>query len=394
MLITRKKLVLGLIIILLFMTLFTPMQAYYSAYIHVFIFLLLYFLNHQHKIVNHYLGCAIAPCLILCVISQIKQTDSLISLIGFFLHYLTWPIILVYVINYFSTRTKKKLLRFIFLICFVGCCLSLIQLGKNPEISRLLAGNQLQGEKEYYYKLGVGGYGFVFSVAFLSYGAIRWTIFSKTTFSRIFLLFFLALSYYFVIVASYTLAILLAISLACWGLLFRFGPSSKAVIVCFLLVVLIVLGKPILEFFAHIATSLNLEWVARRFTQLLTSLQEDSFSSLRRVELYTMSLRSFLSNPLFGGASWGGHSSILDAFAKYGLGGICFLWILVSGISIIHKSLNIKQLPMFFASFIIFCIIDTCSVMQIPVVVFFVVPLIFHVSDRNVYPKSTDVQLK
>lgn len=375
-----KILGLGLIIL----TLFTLAQAYYSAYIHMFLFAMCYILcSKQQKVTFGFLVSGLTICFAFILMSYLKGDGAIMTHVGFFLHYMTWPIMYICVAKSYNAKEIKHLLYFIIAICIIGDILSLIQLGVNPEISRLMAGVHLEDEKAEYYRLGVGGYGYVFAMSFLTYGVVRWVKVSKSVPERIYLITFLVINSIFIIYASYTTAIILTILLFGVALLSDAKYNTQIAIIVVATILLVLFGKFFLELGYRVAKQLELGFVAKRFDQLLYAHETEDLSTLNRFELYKMSWDTFWSNPLIGGEDYGGHSQILDTFARYGILAVLLPVFFFNCKKLCDKIINKYSWLIFGLAFFAFTCVDTCSVMQLPVTVFFVVPLIIHMEQER-----------
>lgn len=379
--ITNKSMIKMITVIMVMFSLFTLMQAYYSAYLQMVLLVVCFFAcrEAQGKTVLFLLSSFIF-FVVLFLIDSIKGIGSFMSNLGLFLHYITWPLLFVCVTQMFTVKEIKWLLYFIVAICIIGDILSLIQLGINPEISRLLAGQIEGAEKIYYYKKGVGGYGYVFAMAFFNFGVVRMLRTVKTIPERVYLLSFLVLNCIFILYASYTTAIVLTILLITVASISEVRHKYRTVfLAAFMALIVVYFRDLILDFAYNFAHRLNLDWVALRFEQLLRVEQGEEADSLRRVMLYRRSWNTFLSNPFFGGrvgAAISGHSQMLDSLARYGLMSSLLVWFFVNCRNLCGKILGKDNLMVFFLSFFVFICVDTCTVMQIPVAVFFAVPLI------------------
>ena len=361
-------------------SLFTLLQAYYSAYLQMVLLIACFFAcrEAQGKTYFFVMG-AVLIYAVLMIMDMVKEIGGPMDNIGIFLHYMTWPVLFVCVTQTYDRTEMKRLLYIIVGICIIGDILSLIQLGINPEISRLLAGIELGAQKIVYYKKGVGGYGYVFAMAFFNFGVVRMLRTVKTMAERVFLMSFLVINCIFILYASYTTAIVLTILLMTAASFSELRHKYRAVFWAAVMAVLVAcFSDALLEVGYKFANRLNLSWVALRFEQLLRVEQGEEADSLRRVMLYQRSWNTFLANPFFGGrvgAAISGHSQMLDALARYGLGSGLLLGFFVRCRTLCGKILGKDNLLIFFLSFFAFACIDTCDVMQLPVVVFFAVPL-------------------
>ena len=370
-----KFLVYSLVIV----SLFTLTQAYYSAYIHLALLILCILLCKKEQAYTlGFILSGVATCTLFVVLSFIKNNGSAMEHVGFYLHYITWPFLFVCVIHRLNHKEIKHLLFFIIGLCIIGDILTLIQLSIHPDISRLLAGAQLQDEKISYYKLGVGGYGYIFAMAFMMYGIVRWLKRVKSRPEKLILIIFLVINAACILYAAYTMAIILAIVLLCFALTADMKITYRIVLSLVVGVLLLAFGTQLLEICYNLAKSLDLRWVAKRFEQLLQSQQAEDLSSLKRVVLYGISWNSFWENPIFGGGDYGGHSQVLDLFAQYGILAVFLPFFFGSCQSLCNRFLGKAKVFSVFLAFLIFACIDTCSVMQIPVAVFFVVPLMLY----------------
>ena len=362
---------------LLLLLLFTPMQAYYKVYIHIALFVLCYLSSGKaYKITLPFLVSSIMICFIFVVISILKGNDATMDQIGFYLHYITWPVLFICVARNYNVVEIKHLLYFIIAICIIGDILSLKQLSINPDIARLLAGTHLKGDKIAYYKMGVGGYGYVFAMTFFTFGIVRWLMKSNNKLEKIYLTVFLIINSIFILYASYTTAIIITLILICLALLADMKRGNRFAIFVIVALVLIFLGKPLLEVGYSVANDLELKWVAKRFGQLIYAKENDDMSSLRRVRLYKLSFHTFVSNPILGGDEIGGHSQILDSLAQYGVFATLLIVFIRNCKKLSDRFLKKSDLSIYTLIFFIFTCIDTCNVMQLPVVVFCAGPLI------------------
>ena len=172
----NEKVFIVCVVAMIALSLFTAVQVYYRVYIHVALLALCYLVcakEQRHTVVFAMTGVVL--CAVFCMMSLIKGNALGMEHFGMFLHYITWPILFVFVVYKFNAEEKKKILYLIIVFCIIGNILSLIQLAENPDISRMLAGDRMsESEKYYYQQMGVGGYGYTFGMSFLTFGAVRW----------------------------------------------------------------------------------------------------------------------------------------------------------------------------------------------------------------------------
>lgn len=397
----NEKAFIACLVLLISLSLFTAVQIYYSVFIHLAIFLVCYLVcAKEQKRTTAFVSTGIVLCVIFCMMSLMKGYGLAMEHLGLFLHYITWPVLFVFVVHKFDAEEKRKLLMFIVIICLIGDILSLIQLAKNPDISRLLAGDLhiSASERLYYQRAGVGGYGYTFSMAFLTFGVVRWLKLTKNKKEKTLLIAFLIVNSLYVVNASYTTAIVLTLVMAGAAIISGMQSWSRVLIVITAIVLILAFANPILQFCHTLAEDLELEWVAKRFGQLVTAEENDDMSSLRRYELYKESWDTFALRPIFGaivdkGDTWGGHSQILDTMAQYGLFSVLLPAFLVYCKNTCCRYIVNFKLTMFYLAFAVFTFIDTISAMQLPAVIFFVVPLIAYMESEGKLDENRNTNL-
>lgn len=387
------------VIALIVLTLFTLTQAYYKYILHIGL-LVLCFLScgKAQKQVALFSGVCIVITLTFVCMSLMKGHGLTMEHITFFTHQATWPFLFLCVISNFEAKEIKWLLYFAIALCIIGNILSLIELGKNPDIARLLAGDQLEGTKNYYLKRGVGGYGYVFGMVFLVFGAIRWLKNSTNKKEKAFLIVFLITDYLYIIYAAYTTAIAMAIVLTGLALIAGMKSGQRIFVLIIVIVLVLAFANPILEFAYNLAQDLELDWVVRRLGEVIDAQNDGDVSALRRYNLYKESWDTFALRPIFGaiqdkGDTWGGHSQILDAFAQYGLFASLLLVFWNRCRMTCQNYIPNFKLGFFYIVFYVFSAIDTCAAMQIPVIVFFVVPLIAYMESEGHLNENRDPNL-
>jgi hypothetical protein len=373
-------LLLMLTVALLLLTLCTFFQNRYSVLIHLAIFVLCFCaMKKISKRIITLIVISIIPALILVLLSINNIATTPIMQFGFFLHYITWPILLITINEHFSEEQKLFILRVIVLLAIIGNIASLRILIEDNEVSRLLAGWATESQMAFYYAKGVGGYGYVFAMVFLTYGAIAWLKNTKKIFDKLFLSIFLITNYLFILYSSYTVAIIFVLLITIAACTSKMSFKNANLILIVFAIAILILGKLFLEFGINVARNLELEWVVKRLSQLHKAQQSGDFTELRRAQLYMQSISSFFANPITGGGRVGGHSHLLDWLGMFGFCAVpafatMFFWCRES-----FKIAKNKNLIVFFVFFAVFATIDTCSAMQIPVTVLFAVPLILNV---------------
>lgn len=371
----------------------TLLQVYYNAYIHLFLFgCCLIFANKRYKFAVP-LAAGGLLCFLFMFLSMNRVAVTPMGQLGFYLHYITWPVLLIAANNTLNLNQKLIIMRVMLIVGIVGSLLSLRVLLVDSNISRILAGAATETEMYEYYSRGVGGYGTVYSTVFLCFGAIYWFINTKSMADRCLIIAYLATAYMFILYASYTTAILITVVISLLAFTSKVKPMIKSLLVIGLIaLLLIVFWDNLVEFAITILRELELDRVVQRLTQLTQASSNNDLSSLQRSQLYLKSFESFLQHPLAGSDVAGKHSQILDYLAYFGIIGI-FMPVLFGYYAVKCIKLSSRRLIFFYLMFFALISVNTCSAMQIPVSVFFLCPLMVStVKEQNANAKKLNKQ--
>ena len=356
----------------------TLLQNYYSVYIHLLLFIACIFTSRcYNRKIARVLIVGVSTCLLFVLFAIFKGTFDPMTQVGVFLHYLTWPILFLLYKDRLSVTEKKNYINYIIGICIVNNILSLKVLFENREISRLLAGAATLAQRQEYFGKGVGGYGHVYAMVFFTIAALYWFLSTKDKMEKLFLFLFLITNYMFILFSSYTTAILLTLILTVFAFTMKTESMKATIIFSVIVLIILLFGSELLNVGINIANALQLNFVAKHLSQLQALQNASDYLTLRRSYFYTISWESFKSNPFTGGMSAGGHSHLLDCLAKMGVFGLSFFVCLY----IFEKNCTDRSFPKpyfeMYLIFFIFTCIDTCEVAQLPLVLFFVCPMVF-----------------
>ncbi len=197
----------------------------------------------------------------------------------------------------------------------------------DPAIARLLVRDT---EDLYdYMRRGVGGYGHVYLQVVIAPVVYGWTLksFEHNKFYFILGAAWIVSFWALILNSGYSIAVIAALISFLIILFYRRQSILPAFLISVALIVAIFLLLVYVDGFRNIILRIfEGTKVVRKIEDLLSTAEgetADSFSV--RVERYWWSLRSMLQYPLIGGilfnANVGGHSQILDTFAKYGVWG-------------------------------------------------------------------------
>jgi len=234
-------------------------------------------------------------------------------------------------------RVYEKIFWAVLLIYPVWMLLTLREYMVTPNISRMLSGNGM-ADAYAYSNMGIGGYGMIYSVVFLIplivYALKNGRIFTRP--QKVLLLLNLLLSILLVLRSGYALALIAAtIGILSILIIRKRSIATVAMLVFgFLIVILayMTFQDRINAFLIKISQSTLYEGKVNDIIYLLVT--GDSVGTVQsRVLRYSWSMQIFLQSPFFGCANEaviGGHSTILDTFAAYGLaGGLPLLFIII-----------------------------------------------------------------
>lgn len=245
-------------------------------------------------------------------------------------HELSWmiPIVLI-LLTYFNYQTYKTVI-------------------DEPEVARLIVRNDLS--IYHYMRKGVGGYGLLYPQICILPVIVSWTI---SSFKKRWLRFsigvlWLISLYFYLFNSGYSIAVVACVA----GLIILFFYRRSSIVLAIIITTILI---AILVWLIGYNTGFR-EWlmsvfdgtkVAQKINDVYLSIttEDTADSIMSRVIRYQEALNSIISYPIIGGlwfpnGSGGGHSAILDTFAKYGLfGGYVVIKILFS------FSLEIKRLP-------------------------------------------------
>jgi hypothetical protein len=217
----------------------------------------------------------------------------------------------------------------------------------DPTITRHIVRNDV--ETYDYLRQGVGGYGLLYSQVCVFPFIVSWTYsaFKGNKFKFIigiiwfisYLLFLLNSGYSIAVITSFVALVIL--------LFYRRDSIVLAVVITFLLVLLTIWLIGYNDAFRNALMQLfDSTKVAMKINDVYLSIttRDAADSILSRTERYKESIRSAFTYPVIGGlwfsdGSGGGHSAIMDAFAKYGaFGGYVFIRMVFGKLIEIKKS--------------------------------------------------------
>lgn len=374
--------------ILLMIHTLTFLQNYYSFVItcSLYTIIIIFFLLKRSCTINTKaflsLACVLLAIVLMMIVSLVKEY-SISTLWGKYFPYIIWGSLYFLIEPLFDEKSRKYFIGLFLIIMAIGVVSTLIVVIVDNNAARLLAGSATVEERENYYKQGVGGYGFIYGCVFLFYAMLIWAK-DIHGIGKLFTILLSITTFIMLLFASYTIAFLFSLIII---LLFLYATSKRRLSIALFFTVfalIFLLRVPILEGLQNIATQLELYWIENRIGQLIDSSVTGNITELRRYELYSASWVSFISNPLIGGDSIGGHSMLFDILGEFGVFGLFFFicnFILLLRIS--------TQLPsrknIIYILFFIFMCIDTIDTIVLLPIVYFVLPIILKTKKNENY---------
>lgn len=316
-----------------------------------------------------------------------------------------YMLVIAFLMNY-AYQERWNELRFmtpiVLVLLIIFNVITIRTLAITPEIAREIVRND---EKIYsYLRQGVGGYALIYSQVLLIPILFVWTrrAFRKRKILCVMGAAWLASILVLIFQAGYTIAIVTAFI----SILMLFGYRFKSVFPALLLALTILIGfvlligyvAPVREFLLKIFDGTK---VAKKVHDIYLSVTTDTVADSinARITRYKDSVQTIFGYPLIGGLwlrSGGGHSALLDSFAKYGIyGGVLFVKMFYSVPLRIKqktkKKQDIRLANALLVGMILFTLLDSCSYeFMLPVLI--ILPLLYEDIQkwRNEYEGSLD----
>lgn len=280
-------------------------------------------------------------------------------------------------------KANKVFLIGVTAVVLIGSVASFVVLQNDVNASRLLAGAATELQRSVYYQMGVGGYGYIYFIVFLNYALLESVSAWNSLMQKILVIICISINALVIVFASYSIALLMGFLLLALFLIKR--KSKRKTIILFLIFVsaFLTFKNDIFAFIKNIADQLELYYVSKRMEQLINADLNNSYSNLRRMELYKESWDAFLSNILVGTSNVGGHSQVLDVLGKYGLFGVTYITYLIHVIKRCVKTVHNNTSFIVFTLYFLFAFIDRIDARETIMGVLLVVPLYMFFSNKK-----------
>ena len=385
---------------------FTPLYKYQKMIFILFLFVL-WFLNALMLDGSYFnksipLMCFCIVVILLDILVGIFSNSSSNMLLGINkMPTFIWA--LIYLFYKDKIHLLNKPIKIILAMIAISAAFTLIGNLQYPGASRLLASSGLNdyyvADREFYRTINIGGYGFVFSLVFLSMPILLFWRKKK----NVVLLIFLALLVSTVFVASYFIGIILMVAMIVFGFINPKHIWQFFILICLCILAVFAFSNIILEWLVEFGGNINSDILIQRATELLTG---EYFNGLgddnNRIQIYINAIINWSKRPLFGALQGhvdnlrrSGHSALLGYLETYGLFSIIYYVFYYNTYKNIKSSFGNSSLKNFFLiyyiCFILFIFIDVFDTFcDLGLTVFFVAPVLFQLMDDNIGCSSVD----
>ena len=287
-----------------------------------------------------------------------------------------FPLLLFYRLKeHAGQRNKKLLLFFSYALVVYVFINTLIEMIANPGITRHWIEFATISESN------IGSYSFVYSVPHIAVVMGMLFLNTRSTFAKVVYFGVIVVCIYFLLLAQYTLALLITII----GLVILFiqvydSLSIKALIVC-LVIAFFVLAPYIFNWLADKVPSESMSIRFREIAAFFGSGETSSENLGGRMTIYIQAIKDFFKSPLYGHKilSYDPHSTFLSILADTGvLGFIPFVYV-ITGSNKVIKSLIPENKKLFIPIFFMLVAMGLTnpihSARQISLAVWLIAPL-------------------
>lgn len=292
--------------------------------------------NNRRQLVHRFYGCAVL-CLYIILLCFVTGESFSLN-INILLILITSAAFALWNNKYGNnTKQLKNLTYFAICLYCIWNTTTLIAVDQQPNIMRLLAKNS--GETTGHVGVGVGGYGYLYSVIIMFPIGIYLLKEKQKIWLRAVIAYFVISTAILAYQSQYFIALILAVlAVPMMVIANRNRGGLNVIFYIILAVVLLVIFanlESILDFCINIV---DIPSIQKKLTLMKATLMEGSVAEEgtfgERYERYTRDLNLIMQNPVLGVFRFsmvGKHSTILDFFAQYGIPlGIVFVNILFS----------------------------------------------------------------
>lgn len=214
-------------------------------------------------------------------------------------------------------------------------------ISENPAATKVLTGSSGELSIYYFNNTNLGDFSFVQTIAILTGVLVGIFISSKKTYIRIFIIVPIILFIYMIILSASVITIISLLIMLLFYFYYKIelrNKFNKILLIIFFIIVLlmIITFKDIIaSLFFKLSLQIENQLISERVFDISTLLKGNLFATsslFARMDLYKLSLITFLENPFFGKgmiysldhfqSGIGMHSQVFDDMARYGIVGI------------------------------------------------------------------------
>ncbi|MBE6802793.1 MAG: O-antigen ligase family protein [Ruminococcaceae bacterium] len=284
---------------------------------------------------------------------------------------------LIRVLKNANKEQKNALLMLLLVLYIIVLYNTFIVVLENPDAVRSWENfSEMEAEN-------IGNYYFVYSVPIIITG-LSVCMARLKGFKKFFCLGFIFVLFVFLLLASYTLAVLIAVL----GLILQVFLSLKSPVTKILFIIAAVIAlffvPDLLLFISENAPSGNMAIRFKELYSFFTSGDSSGYNLNGRLTLYRMSIEAFLNSPIIGNRNldFDGHATFLTVLADTGIiGGIPFYYLLFSMNKRMKAFLNENArnfIPAFFSLLLMGFTNPIHNSLPLAFAVWFIVPLIIN----------------
>ena len=348
------------------------------------------FFTHTNKrvseIIMSFLGCIIFVTFCYYLLTETKTIDTSVSnydlkrfLSKFQQLFFTFlPVLFTYrVLKHGDKKQTKILLTISALFILYVVFKTFNELSANDSATRVWTDFSSLSAKN------IGTYNFVYAVSVSIPVAFALFLNTNKPKEKTGLFIYVAIGFVFLIMASYTLSLLIS-AILCYLALFLNTKTKFIKSVALIITPLILILLPtLLDFTATYIVPR--ESMAKRITEVSKYFSGEAmgYNLNGRITLYRDTLKAFFQSPIIGNSSlhFDGHATFLTVLSDIGLlGSVPFYWLYFSSHKKIGNILGVKSqkrcfLIAFLSVFLTGCVNPIHSALPLPMVAWFIVPL-------------------
>ena len=314
----------------------------------------------------------------------------------------------ILIFGYYFYEGNRKTIKKMCIIALITITIIMINtisnLIKYPNLSRILATENPEKYEGYINIKGIGSYGFIYGIVFLGITFCCTLKLQKITIkNKLFILIYIFIILMTLIYAQFTISIILTVLGITLNIL-NVGNLKKLVLIAIILILAISsFNSIIVQILDTLADNVEQYELSQRIIEIRNFIENkniDNSSDLEsRITRYNMSFRTFCQDflGLDKGKKIGGHSQILDEYAKYGvvIATITFLPIIMY-MKWIYKVLNSKRMKKIWyincVIYFLLSLINTSMFIVTMILLLFCVPSILYSMEGEKNENSLDCE--